>query len=843
MSSKAKDTGFLRNLVKYDSSGNITLPAALSIFTNKEVATKEYVDSRFTSIINDAPAILDTLSELATAIGNDGNFATTITSSINTKANKSTTITINGTAYDLSANRSWTIDSMVYPAAGIALSTGTGWGTSITNNSTNWNTAYGWGNHASAGYEVSSNKSNNPSLGTSDTLYPTQSAVKSYVDSAVTGGVNIQGDWNASTNTPNISTTTTTGFTWRVSVAGTTNLGGITVWNVNDLAVKTASGWIKIDNSSSVTSVFGRQGVVVANSGDYNTSQVTESGNLYFTNARARAAFSAGANITIDVNGVIASTYSYTLPVATSTVLGGVKIGSGVTITNGVISVSTNYEAPITAGTTAQYWRGDKTWQTLPTYTLPIASGTVLGGIKVGTNLSIDVNGVLSSTDTNTWNANSKDVAGYVAAPGAIANKVWKTDGAGNPAWRDDADTVYSLPTATASILGGVKIGAGVTITSGVISVSTNYESPISAGTTGQYWRGDKSWQPLNSTAVGLGNVSNAAQVTTTYNTSLNSDSRNSRGVTRLYRRDDDSDYSVQTYWTGTYWRLYGYNGDTAHADVQVGYSDSADYATNGRYVYDNGTYGGSVQWKEASAMYVAYARNSRNAEYADIGFYVRNYNSVGSTNGTMTFYWAGQSGQPTWLWGSNNGTDIYVWNPSNFSVNYANSAGYAATAGSATDSTKLPLAGGTVTGNLYANGSFLNVGGYMDISGAIYLRGSMYYLNAAGTAWNNFAIRNGEGFNMYATAYYENSDIRYKNVIETNPQLSGLGIDVIKFTRKDSDVVRYGYSAQQVQAVIPEAVEGADNLVVNYIDVHTIKIASLERRVAELEAKLKSTL
>jgi hypothetical protein len=32
--------------------------------------------------------------------------------------------------------------SMTYPASGIALSTGSAWGTSITNNSTNWNTAY-----------------------------------------------------------------------------------------------------------------------------------------------------------------------------------------------------------------------------------------------------------------------------------------------------------------------------------------------------------------------------------------------------------------------------------------------------------------------------------------------------------------------------------------------------------------------------------------------------------------------------------------------------------------------------------------------------------------------------
>ena len=41
---------------------------------------------------------------------------------------------------------------MIYPGAGIPLSTGTGWSTSITDNSAHWNTAYGWGDHSNIGY-------------------------------------------------------------------------------------------------------------------------------------------------------------------------------------------------------------------------------------------------------------------------------------------------------------------------------------------------------------------------------------------------------------------------------------------------------------------------------------------------------------------------------------------------------------------------------------------------------------------------------------------------------------------------------------------------------------------
>jgi hypothetical protein len=53
-------------------------------------------------------------------------------------------------------------------------------------------------------------------------------------------------------------------------------------------------------------------------------------------------------------------------------------------------------------------------------------------------------------------------------------------------------------------------------------------------------------------------------------------------GATRLYRNDYDDGYNVQTYYNNTNarWRLYGYFNSTAHAGVEVAYSDSAGSAS-----------------------------------------------------------------------------------------------------------------------------------------------------------------------------------------------------------------------------------------------------------------------
>ncbi len=59
--------------------------------------------------------------------------------------------------------------------------------------------------------------------------------------------------------------------------------------------------------TDTVTSVFGRVGPVTAQNGDYNTSQVTESSNLYFTEPRVRASLLTGLSLTA---GIVAATDS-----------------------------------------------------------------------------------------------------------------------------------------------------------------------------------------------------------------------------------------------------------------------------------------------------------------------------------------------------------------------------------------------------------------------------------------------------------------------------------------------------------------------------------------------------
>ena len=191
----------------------------------------------------------------------------------------SRTLTINGTAYDLSADRSWSIGTVT----SVALSVPTGLtitGSPITGSGT---LAIG----LQSGYSI-----------------PTTAS---------------QTNWDAAYNDKINS----------ASVSGTTTK--TLTLNQQDGGTITAS-WTDI-NTDAVTSVFGRTGAVVATNGDYNTSQVTENvANLYFTNARARSAISLTTTGSSGSSTYDSGTGVLNVPTYTATGLGAVPTTRTLTI-------------------------------------------------------------------------------------------------------------------------------------------------------------------------------------------------------------------------------------------------------------------------------------------------------------------------------------------------------------------------------------------------------------------------------------------------------------------------------------------------------------------------------
>ena len=88
-----------------------------------------------------------------------------------------------------------------------------------------------------------------------------------------------------------------------------------------------------------VQSVAGRTGTIVLGAGDIVSGTLSAS-RLPIASAGSLGGVRIGSGISIDGSGVISASSGYTLPTASANTLGGVKIGSGITITDGVISVS-----------------------------------------------------------------------------------------------------------------------------------------------------------------------------------------------------------------------------------------------------------------------------------------------------------------------------------------------------------------------------------------------------------------------------------------------------------------------------------------------------------------------
>jgi hypothetical protein len=297
----------------------------------------------------------------------------------------------------------------------------------------------------------------------------------SQLPSAVLGGLNYKGTWNASTNTPTLASSVgSKGFYYVVSVAGATNLNGITDWKIGDWAVYDGSIWQKVDNTDAVSSVNGFTGAV-----SLITTDVAEGTNLYFTQARARGSVSAGTGITYNsTTGVITNSapdQTVSLTGAGTTVVTGTYPSFTITSSDSALGTVTSVTgtAPIVAGGTAaapvisisaattsaagsmsstDKSKLDGIAANANNYTLPKATSTTLGGVELfsDTVQTVAANAV-TTTASRTYGVQLN------AADQLVVNVPW-------------VDTV-NAGTVT-SVTGTAPIVAGGTAAAPVISIS-----------------------------------------------------------------------------------------------------------------------------------------------------------------------------------------------------------------------------------------------------------------------------------------------------------------------------------------------------------------------------------
>ena len=131
----------------------------------------------------------------------------------------------------------------------------------------------------------------------------------------VAGGLSYEGTWNASTNSPALASSVgTNGDYYIVATAGSTNLNGISDWQIGDWLIFNGTVWQKIDQSELVTSVAGRTGAVVLT-----TSDISGLGTIATQNASS-VALTGGTINGIAIGGTTPSSGAFTTLTATTAI-------------------------------------------------------------------------------------------------------------------------------------------------------------------------------------------------------------------------------------------------------------------------------------------------------------------------------------------------------------------------------------------------------------------------------------------------------------------------------------------------------------------------------------------
>ncbi len=445
--------------------------------------------------------------------------------------------------------------------------------------------------------ENAANKSDVTTLGLSDVLFPTQKAVKTYVDTEINakatpdatasdkGKIQLAGDLagtgsyaaspvitNNAISTNKIANDAVT--TVKIAPGSTnsvlvTDATGVVAWldkgafgavadlasiegvgttanpfKIKDLGVITA----KLANGAVTTVKLADDAVTNAKIGEIIAVENGGTGSNMATTAGYVKQATTGANF---------STVS-TIPVAD--VDGAVRKVNGVTPdANGNVAViigrvftGTTFN-PNSAASVIAINSGPNPIKESDIYIVSGQSGTPNDNgrtfINDGTNwLEISTN--VAALESTFVKLSGSTMAGNLDFPTGkkiiIADAPTGSTDAVNKAYVDGLVTSSATPDATAAVKGKIQLAGDLSGTADTPTVPglANKENTIATGTTSQYWRGDKTWQTLDKSAVGLSNVDNTADIdkpiSTTVQNALNAkeDTANKSTATTLGTSD-----------------------------------------------------------------------------------------------------------------------------------------------------------------------------------------------------------------------------------------------------------------------------------------------------------------
>lgn len=420
-------------------------------------------------------------------------------------------------------------------------------------------------------------------------------------------------------------------------------------------------------------------------------------------------------------------------------------------------------------------------------YTLPLASNSTRGGIKLSSSTQGGTPNGITTTSGRTYavQVNSSEQA--------VVNVPW-------------TDTTYTLPTASASTLGGVKVGSGLSISNGVLSTSggdvkihettLNFEDIIGSSRTSM--TSGEVTEVLNiSTKLSQG------YVIVTKTRGSGSDMVGSAVIVS----DNAPQYSF----------LLG-AGPSAVVILTADIGEENNWST--AYIHQNIITSGASR-VVCNSNIIVEAYGAYNTLYGSSGM-----TSLGKYNANSTVN-TGITRLVSIGTGTSNTNRI-----SGLEVGQKDSKSYVAICDKSKDNCYITADGSTGIIEMYNSSNsirFNDSNAAIEVEGAIGFNGEVVFSN---TVESSSSISAAGGF-------FDTSDARVKANVKEIDASDADKVKLVEFDRTDKEHHGYGVIAQELEKVYPEMVNTDDEgfKSVNYNELAMVKIKYLEDKVARLEA------